>query len=73
MILVTAGYEIEDPSDLRFCCAALRGSTGNVSGGNLDTSVGGVLTSVLDGILCFFPCSFHDNRHYQRSTKFERQ
>ena len=48
----SAGYEIEDPSDLRFCCAALRGSTVNVRGGNPDTSVGGLaqqLTSVLDG------------------------
>ena len=42
----TAGYEIEDPLDLRFCT---RGSTVNVRGGNPDTSVGGVLTSVLDG------------------------
>ena len=47
--LATAGYEIEDPSDLRFCT---RGSTVNVRGGNPDTSVGGVLTSVLDGT-CF--------------------
>ena len=42
----TAGYEIEDPLDLRFCT---RGSTVNVRGGNPNTSVGGVLTSVLDG------------------------
>ena len=48
----TAGYEIEDPSfakHMRFCT---RGSTVNVRGGNLDTSVGGVLTSVLDGTSC---------------------
>ena len=44
----TAGYEIEDPLDLRFCT---RGSTVNVRGGNPDTSVGGVLTSVLDGMI----------------------
>ena len=50
MIDTTAGYEIEDPSfakHMRFCT---RGSTVNVRGGNPDTSVGGVLTSVLDGI-----------------------
>ena len=38
--LDTAGYEIEDPSfakHMRFWCAALRGSTVNVRGGNPDT------------------------------------
>ena len=76
--IFTAGYEIEDPLDLRFCT---RGSTVNVRGGNPDTflsearkglppehssggsSVGGVLTSVLDGtqdtLAGFVVCSFH--------------
>ncbi len=46
----TAEYQIEDPSDLRFGYAALRGSTVNVRAGSSDPPAGGFLTSALDGI-----------------------